>query len=65
MWNWDYEEEGTNIRDGVRGTVTGGCNAAVGIEINPEYRVKNLYSGFSFFDNFCFRYGTERKMQLF
>lgn len=25
MWNWDYEEEGTNIRDGVRGTVTGGC----------------------------------------
>ena len=21
MWNWDYEEEGTNIRDGVRGTV--------------------------------------------
>lgn len=22
MWNWDYEEEGTNIRDGVRGTVT-------------------------------------------
>lgn len=26
MWNWDYEEEGTNIRDGVRGTVTGGCS---------------------------------------
>lgn len=21
MWIWDYEEEGTNIRDGVRGTV--------------------------------------------
>ena len=29
MWNWDYEEEGTNIRDGVRGTVTGGCSKGI------------------------------------
>lgn len=28
MWNWDYEE-GTNIRDGVRGTVTGGCSKGI------------------------------------
>ena len=29
MWNWDYEEEGINIRDGVRGTVTGGCSKGI------------------------------------
>ena len=29
MWNWDYEEEGTNIREGVRGTVTGGCSKGI------------------------------------
>lgn len=28
MWSWDYEE-GTNIRDGVRGTVTGGCSKGI------------------------------------
>lgn len=26
MWNWDYEEDGTNIRDGIKGTVIGGCS---------------------------------------
>ena len=26
MWNLDYEEDGTNIRDGIRGTVIGGCS---------------------------------------
>lgn len=29
MWTWDYEEDGTNIRDGVRGTVTGGCSKGI------------------------------------
>lgn len=28
-WIWDYEEEGTNIRDGVRGTVIGGCSKGI------------------------------------
>ena len=29
MWTWDYEEDGTNIRDGARGTVTGGCSKGI------------------------------------
>ena len=26
---WNYEEEGINIRDGVRGTVIGGCSKGI------------------------------------
>ena len=26
---WSYEEEGTNIRDSVRGIVTGGCSRGI------------------------------------
>lgn len=29
MWIWDYEEEGTNILDGVGGTVIGDCSKDV------------------------------------
>ena len=29
MWTWEYEEDGTNIRDGIRGTVIGGCSKGI------------------------------------
>lgn len=43
MWNWDYEEEGTNIRDGVRGTVTGGCSKGMDVKDQVFLRQLQVY----------------------
>lgn len=45
MWNWNYEEDGTNIRDGIRGTMISGCSKGLFLALEDGQEVFSHFGG--------------------
>jgi len=45
MWKWDYEENGTNIRDGIRGTVIGSCRKGLFLALEDGQKAFAHFGG--------------------